>query len=111
MSEPSKTIIKNREGGVIARIDRRDAVLEGLCEWYDGQRNLLSCGVFHNGRPFAGTFLNWSNFFSEFEKDSPFDPAVYCRDWLSLFEASFRSESPKYEILIEAYFRGAKLIP
>lgn len=99
-------VIKNKLGEIVARINVRDNVLHGHCEWYDGSGNLIAYGFFMNGAPFTGTFLNWTNFLTQLRKENPYDVAVYCQDWVSVFEACFRSELPKYEMVIEAYFNG-----
>jgi hypothetical protein len=104
MAETAKeVVIKTERGEVVARINLEDAVLHGHCEWYDGWGNLIAYGFFKNGTPFTGTFLNWTKFFGDLRKEDPYDAKAYCKDWVTVFEACFRSESPKYEMVIEAY--------
>jgi len=102
-------IIRNNREELVARINTRDSLLHGHCEWYDGYGKLMAYGFFDNGVPFSGTFLNWGKFFAEFSKENPFEAALYSKDWVFLFEACFRSEAPKYEKVIEAYYKGAKM--
>jgi hypothetical protein len=110
VAETTKTIVISSERGeVVTRVDMTGAVLHGHCEWYDGESNLVAYGFFKSGVPFTGTFLNWAKFFDEFSKDNPYDPAAYCKDWVTIFEAGFDSEPPKYEMVIEAYWRGERL--
>lgn len=110
MAETAKEIIVKTEGGeIVARMNLKDAVLHGHCEWYDGLGNLVACGFFKNGAPFTGTFLNWTKFFGHIRKEDPYDPKVYCRDWVTIFESGFDSEPPKYEMVIEAYSKGTKI--
>jgi hypothetical protein len=102
-------VVKTAQGELVGRMNLRDAALQGVCEWYDGHGDLVAFGIFENGAPYTGTFLNWSKHFSGFGSDAPFDPAVYCQNWVTLFEAGYLSESPKYQTVIEAYSRGKKL--
>ena len=102
-------VIKTDRGDVVARMNLKDAVLDEHCEWYDGLGNLVAYGFFNNGAPLTGTFLNWANFFSDFPQEDPFEGELYCQDWVTIFEASFLSESPKYELVTESYSNGRKL--
>ncbi len=87
MEETTKGIvIKNDLGEVVARINVRDDVLHGHCEWRDGRGSLIAYGFFKDGAPFSGTFLNWSNFLNQLPKDNPYDAAAYCQDWVTIFE-------------------------
>ncbi len=101
-------IIINEEGRIIAKININGKVLNGTCEWYDANGNLIVYGFFKNGIPFSGTFLNWSDFSAQISKNNPYDPITYCRDWITLFEASYDSDVPDYKSLIEVYSRGEK---
>src|SRR6266705_275734 len=92
--------IKSDSGESVSRMNLRDSVLEGRCEWYDGWNNLVSYGVFRDGIPFTGTFLNWTRFFGHLRQEHPYDPTVYCQDWITIFEAGFDSEPPKYEMVL-----------
>ena len=103
---PKEVIIRTDQGRVVARMNLKDAALDGHCEWYDGAGELIFYGFFKDGAPFAGTFPNWTKFFSGPGAGGPYDPAVYCRDWVTFFETSFASEPPKYELVLEAYYGG-----
>jgi len=102
-------LIKNKQNELVALINVKDTVLHGHCEWYDKRGNLIAYGFFKNGAPFTGTFLNWTNFFTELRKENPYDAIVYCQDWVSKFEACFLSELPNYAMVIEAYYNGCRL--
>ncbi len=105
----NEIVIERERGEVVARMNLKDAVLDGHCEWYDGWGNLIACGSFKDGVPFTGIFLNWTNFFGHLRKEDPYDPTVYCQDWITMFESSFDSEPPKYELVLEAHYKGQKL--
>lgn len=110
MSENNEERIITTAGGrMVANITMKDHVPDGACEWYDPGGNLIVYGYFKKGIPFAGTFLNWAGFSPEISKDKPYDPAVYCRDWITLFEAGYDSEIPDYTNLIEVYSSGKKI--
>jgi len=104
-----KLIIKTEMGEVVARINLKGAQLHGHCEWFDGRGNLITYGFFKDGAPFAGTFLNWAKFLGQLSKENPYDFAAYCQDWVTIFEACFASEPPKYEMVIEAYYQGTEI--
>ena len=101
-------IIKNSKGIVVAKISIKNAVLDGHCEWRNGEGELVAYGTFKKGMPYAGTFLNWSTFFSEL-KDNPYGLPLYAKDWITVFEESFLSESPTYYKLLEFYYKGEKI--
>lgn len=100
-------VIRSDMGDLVARINLDGGVLHGQCEWYDGSGELVACGVFKNGLPFTGTFLNWSRFFAD--PTSSYDANNYCKDWVTIFEAGFDSELPNYERVIEAYCKGRQI--
>jgi hypothetical protein len=104
-------VIKTEVGAVVARINMKGAVLEGHCEWRDGSGDLVAYGFFKDGSPFTGTFLNWSKFFPEPNKAHPYEATTYAQDWVTKFEMVFRSERPKYDMLLEAYYRGRAYTP
>ena len=111
MAETTREIVlEKKKGEVVARISHRGSVLDGHCEWYDGRGDLVAYGFFKNGAPLTGTFLNWANFFPD-SKEGPYDATAYCQDWITTFESCFRSESPKYDLVIEAYCNGRKILP
>ena len=84
----NEIVIKTAQGTVVARINSKDATLDGHCEWYDTWSNLIAYGFFTNGAPFTGIFLNWAKFFGLHQED-PYDPKLYCQDWVTLFEVLF----------------------
>ncbi|NOU16598.1 MAG: hypothetical protein HOO91_03445 [Bacteroidales bacterium] len=108
--EGKNIIIKNKRNETVGIMGIENGVLHGPCEWYNGQGKLISYGLFNEGYPIAGTFLNWANFSPISDKSNKYDLTFYCTDWITIFESSFLSESPKYEKLIEAYYNGLKLI-
>lgn len=103
-------VIKNKNDEIVARVGIRDGVLHGHCEWYDGCGKLVAYGLFNSGSPIVGTFLNWARYFSEPDKNSDYAREIYCKDWITVFESGFLSETPKYEMVIEAYYNGQKII-
>jgi hypothetical protein len=110
MTRPAEElVIKTADGEVVARLNAKGAALHGHCEWYDLRGDLVAYGFFKDGAPFTGTFLNWAKFFGDLSKEEPYEVTAYCRDWVTIFEASFRSESPKYEMVLEAYRKGQPL--
>ena len=98
-------VIKAESGALVARLNLKDAVLDGHCEWFDGRGDAIAYGLFKNGIPFSGTFLNWTKYFSHLAGGTPYDPKTYCQDWVTMFESCFDSEPPKYELVLEAYFK------
>jgi hypothetical protein len=102
-------VIKTKMEEVVARVNVKDAVLHGHSEWYDGRGNLIVYGFFEDGHPLTGTFLNWAKFLTQFNKENPYDAALYCQDWVTIFEACFLSELPKYEMVVEAFYKGTKI--
>lgn len=110
MAEKTKEIvIKTTMQDIVARMNLKDTLLHGHCEWYDLRGNLVAYGFFKDGAPLAGTFLNWANFLGELPKENPYDAALYCQDWVTIFEACFASEPPNYKMVIEAYYNGTKI--
>ena len=104
-----QVVIKTEMGEVVARISIKGILLHGHCEWFDGRGNLIAYGFFKDSTPFTGTFLNWAKFLGQLSKENPYASAVYCRDWVTIFEACFASEPPKYEMVIEVYYKGTQI--
>jgi hypothetical protein len=102
-------IIQDQNGKTVAVMQLKNGVLDGKCEWFNGKGELVVYGFFKEGKPWAGTFLNWTLFMQGQNIKNPYDVAIHCRDWISLFEASFDSEIPHYEKLIEVYSIGKRL--
>jgi hypothetical protein len=112
MASNSEEIVITSDGGqVVARMNSAAGVLHGHCEWFDLWGSLVAYGVFENGVPFTGTFLNWSRFFADTADPNPYDANQYCKDWVTIFEAGFDSESPNYERVIEVYCKGQRISP
>jgi len=110
MDKTEKIIIKNDLNKIVAVMYVSNSLLNGQCKWYDSRGELISDGEFIRGKPYTGTFINWSNFLGEFNQEYPYDISVYCKDWVTRFEMSFRSERPKYDIVLENYNKGEKVI-
>ena len=111
MSKKSNNIlIRNKRNELVAQVGIKNEVLHGHCEWHSGTGHLVAYGLFYDGSPNAGTFLNWAKHFPEFAKYSNYDPEIYCKDWITIFESGFLSEFPKYEMVIEAYCNGVRLM-
>ncbi|RPH32885.1 MAG: hypothetical protein EHM93_07515 [Bacteroidales bacterium] len=108
--ERKNIIVRNKRNETVGLIGIEDGVLHGHCEWYNSKGKLISYGLFKKGYPFTGTFLNWSNFLPISNKNNKYDQEFYCKDWITIYESSFLSESPKYEKIIEAYCNGLRLI-
>lgn len=112
MTEPAEErTIGTASGGIAARVTVKDGVLDGLCEWYDSRGRPVARGSFERGVPHTGTFLNWASYFSDFNGRAPYDAEIYCRDWITIFEAGFFSQSPQYELVSEHYRDGRKIAP
>lgn len=103
-------IIRNKRNELVAKAETKEGVLHGHCEWHNGIGSVISYGLFDDGSPMSGTFLNWAKYFPEFSKYDDYDPSIYCKDWITVFESGFLSESPKYEMVIEAYYNGVRLL-
>ena len=106
----NEIVIRSENGEVVARMNLKDNVLHGHCEWYDLSGNLVAYGFFKSGLPFTGIFLNWAKFFGDLSKDNAYDPAAYCKDWITRFEGVFDSEPPNYELVVEAYSGGKSVL-
>jgi len=104
-------VIKTGAGETVGRVNLKEGVLDGHCEWYDGRGELVAYGFFKDGAPFTGTFLNWWKFFPEPHEADPYEATTYAQDWVTQFESFFRSERPKYEMILEVYYRGRAYTP
>ena len=101
--------ILDAHGRRVAEMTRSNGVIEGTCTWFDRRGAVLAIGWFLDGKPFAGTVLNWSRFLSPPGGAHPFDWDFYAQDWITRFEASFDSVPPDYGSVLETYLRGRKL--
>ena len=104
-----ETVIQNRMGHTVVRFSVKDGLLHGRCVWCDGSGNPVADGVFEQGRPLTGSFLNWANFFSDVSGAAAYDPKVYGQDWVTSFEECFLSERPKYDMVRETYRDGTRV--
>jgi len=112
MEETAKEIsVQTADGRVVARMNLRNGVLHGLCEWFDGCGNRVARGTFADGVPVTGTFLDWNRFFPGSCGQDPFAPETYGQDWVTKFEASFLSQSPDYGLVSERYRDGQRIAP
>lgn len=108
--QADKTVIRNADGErIVAIMDIADNMLNGTCVWYNGNGDPIAYGLFRQGVPWAGTFINWSTAFGEINKEDPYAVEAYCKDWVSIYEAGFDSISPTYRNLIEAYENGRRI--
>lgn len=101
--------VKTTNGSTVMVGKLMNDKLEGQCVWYNGAGVGVSKGDFKDGKPFNGTFIDWSLHFSELEKES-YNPTEYCKDWVTIFEASFLSKKIDYSHLIVVYKEGKRII-
>lgn len=97
--------VKNKQGNVVLEAHASGNKLEGNCIWYSSQGDVVAKGVFKNGKPWEGTFIDWTRFVSD-STAAPYDRDFYCRDWVSHFEMSFLSNRVDYAPLIVRYKDG-----
>ena len=102
-------VIQNNAGKTVAVMRLKESALDGKCAWYNGQGGLIAYGFFKNGKPWAGTFLNWTLFMQLKDKTRPYNVTNHCQDWVSLFEASYDSETAHYLLLVEVYSDGNRI--
>lgn len=108
-AQTGELVIKNGMGNTVALFNVKNDMLHGRCVWFDTNGNLVADGIFKEGIPFTGSFLNWANFFTDVSKAAPYNPKVYGQDWVSRFEECFRSERPKYDMVLETYVDGTRV--
>lgn len=104
-------IVKGESGNIVARMSVRDGELNGQCRWFDGAGELVAVGFFKQGRPWSGTFLNWSSFLPGDEGSPTYSQQRHGRDWITLYESTFDSVAPDYQPIIEAYCKGKRICP
>lgn len=107
--EAGKRIIRDGHHRTVAVMEVKDGLLDGKCEWYDSRGALVAFGFFRKGKPYAGTFINWTRFLPSKQGTQPYELEYYCADWVTLFESSFDSESPQYANVLEAYSNGSQI--
>jgi acyl-CoA thioesterase I len=100
--------IQSVNGRRIAIYHLQNNVLEGSFEWFNGQGESIANGIYKNGLPWSGTFLNWSVVFGEFDKENVWEIKLYCRDWVTLFEGGYDSAIPDYGRVMEGFEVGVR---
>ena len=99
--------VKNPSGQPILKAETVNDLLHGKLSWFSSDGKVVSEGTFHNGKPYEGSFLDWSLYFTG---DSiPYDVESYCQDWISTFESSFLSKKVDYSIVTVRYKNGDKI--
>ncbi|MDT7828235.1 hypothetical protein RQM65_06130 [Pricia sp. S334] len=106
--ENEQITIKNDNGDIVGEMTLKNGALNGLCIWYNSNQNPVSCGLFSDGEPYTGTFIDWSKFIPDLEKE-PYRSNLYCKDWVTMFEISHLSTEVRYNHLIETYINGQKI--
>lgn len=110
--QESKTqrIVRDQQQNIIAELGVQDGQLSGLAIWYNSNSNPVSCGLFFEGKPYTGTFVNWSLFIDEWGED-PYELEKYAKDYMSMFEnGPFGIDRP-IDTIIETYVNGIKIDP
>lgn len=110
--QESKTqiIVRNEQQNIVAELGVKNDTLNGLAIWYNSDGNPVACGLFYNGKPYTGTFLNWSEFIDEWG-DDPYLLSKYAKDYMSMFEAGPIGIDRPINELIDSYVNGQKLDP
>jgi hypothetical protein len=109
MKNEDQHIIKNNNVTVL-EYAIKDNRLNGTCKWYSLDGILISNGIFKDGKPYEGSFLNWSLKIQNIFKDDPYEVTIYCRDWVAFYENSFDSNLPDYDEFLEFYEKGTPLL-
>lgn len=104
----TQQIVKNNKQQIVAEIGIKNNKIHGLCIWYNSTQNPITCGLFNEGKPYSGTFINWSLFLPELE-NNPYKKDLYCKDWVTMFEISHISKEINFNHLIEIYVNGEKI--
>lgn len=99
--------INNLNGNLILKTQTVNNRLDGKCTWFNSDGEVLSDGVFDNGKPYEGSFLDWSLYFQG--ENISYDPESYCQDWVSTFEGSFLSKKVDYSLVTVVYKNGIKV--
>ncbi len=106
--ELKEITVKTTNGNIVMVGKLMNDKLEGQCIWYNGAGVEVSKGDFKDGKPFNGTFIDWSLHFNELEKGS-YNSTEYCKDWVTIFEASFLSKKIDYSHLIVVFKEGKRI--
>ncbi len=107
-NETKQITVKNDNGDIVGEMTLKNNILTGLCIWYNNDQNPVSCGLFYDGKPSTGTFLNWSKFIPDLKKD-PYKSDLYCKDWITMYEISHLSTNVDYSDLVETYINGKQI--
>ena len=106
----TQTIVRDQQQNIIAELGVKDGQLNGLAIWYNTSSNPVSCGLFFEGKPYTGTFVNWSEFIDDWG-DDPYVLEKYAKDYMTMFEnGPFGIDRP-IDGLIETYVNGTKIDP
>jgi hypothetical protein len=101
----TQIIVKNDNGDIVGEIGVRDNKIHGLCIWYSGDQNPIACGLFNEGKPYTGTFANWSKFIENWDGGT-YQTDLYCQDWVTMFELRSISQATNFNEIIESYSKG-----
>ena len=82
-------------------------ILQGACEWFDPQGVTVASGTFRGGRPWDGTFLDWSRLWSDVS--DPWAVDVQSADRITAFEAGYLSERPDYDRIRVRFVAGEQV--
>ena len=106
--EIKKHIIENNNQKVL-EYSVRNNQLHGECIWYAHNGVMIASGVFKDGKPYTGSFLNWSKVIDNIFLEDNYEVKTYCRDWISFYESGFDSKSPDYTSFLEFYDQGKRV--
>ena len=81
-----ESTVKSDKGFVVIKGSTLNGSMEGECIWYDGTGKPILNGIFRDGKPFSGTFVDWSLEFKELKSD-PFEPKEYAKDWVTFMRS------------------------
>ena len=107
MKNENQHIIKNNNV-IVLEYTLKNNHLDGVCKWYSMDGTLLTNGIFKEGKPYEGSFLNWSLKIQNAFKEDPYETTIYCRDWVEFYESGFDSNLPDYNEFMEFYQNGEK---
>ncbi|RZJ51065.1 MAG: hypothetical protein EOO19_01670 [Chryseobacterium sp.] len=108
MKNEIQHIIKNNNV-IVLEYSIENNQLDGVCKWYSLDGTLLTNGIFKDGKPYEGSFLNWSLKIQNIFKDNPYEVDTYCKDWIEFYESGFDSNLPDYNEFTEFYKEGKKI--
>lgn len=105
-SELKEIKVKAESGVVILIGTTSNEQMHGECQWYDTRGIEITSGEFKNGKPWNGTFLDWSLFDEKESVDNAFDIDYYCQDWITFYESSFLSQKVDFSPITIRYKNG-----